>query len=429
MDKTTQHSGAAGFTASPTPSFLTHRLPNGLTLLGQPMPDAALAACCFFVRTGSRDEPPAVSGVSHFLEHMVFKGTERRTGAEIDRAFEELGAEHNAATSIEYTYYWARILGENLLPTVDLLADMLRPRLDPADLDAERKVILEEIARSHDVPNRVLMRALYEGFFAGHPLANSVLGSPESIAAMTAPAMRAYWQRHYGAANIVFAVAGAFSWDPLRAEVERLCAGWPAGSPERPLALPRSYSGPTVIQRESMEHQLLAAALPSLPDGDPDHYAGEVLTTVLGDSSGSRLYWGVREQGLAEAAGADISHFEGAGMLLVFLSAAPARMSAAWAAARAELGRLQRDGVTARELVRAKTKLTSRLVMDGESTAQRMLSLVGSWTSLGRLETLDEMVAEVEAVTLDDCRRVLDRYPLTAEPLLVTMGPLPEGSL
>jgi predicted Zn-dependent peptidase len=410
----------------PSTDFFTHRLPNGLTLLGQHMPDVSSVACSFYVKAGARDEQPALSGVSHFLEHMVFKGTATRTGPDIDRTFEELGAEHNAGTSTEYTYYWAKVLGENLVPTIDLLADMMSPCLAPADLDAERSVILQEIARGEDVPDRVLMRALLEGFFAGHPLANSVLGSRESIGAMTVEGMRDYWQRHYGAENILFSIAGNFDWPAVCDQIERLCGGWRAGATPRSLEAQEAHDGLIVLTRDTMQHQILAAALPHIADGDSDRFVADVVATVLGDHTGSRLYWGVRERGLAQVAGADISQYDHAGMLMVYLNAEPASVPAAWEAARRELARLQEEGVAPDELARAKTKLASRMVLDGESSTQRMLSLLASWTSVGRLETLDDDVAAIDGVTRDDCRRLLDRFPLTRDPLVVTLGPLPE---
>jgi predicted Zn-dependent peptidase len=175
-----------------------------------------------------------------------------------------------------------------------------------------------------------------------------------------------------------------------------------------------------------MQHQILASALPHIADGDADRFVADVLATVLGDHTGSRLYWGVRERGLAQVAGADISQYDHAGMLMVYLNAEPASAPAAWEAARGELARLQEEGVASDELARAKTKLASRMVLDGESSTQRMLSLLASWTSVGRLETLDEVVAAIDGVTRDDCRRLLDRFPLTRDPLVVTLGPLQE---
>src|SRR5713226_4570963 len=189
--------------------FHTHRLPNGLQILGQPMPDFESVALSFYVCTGSRDEPDSsIAGVSHFLEHMVFKGTQTLDWQDITLEFNKIGAELNAFTSHEATVYYARVLGEYLDRAVELLSDMMYPRLEESDFETEKEVIINEIARSEDQPYNYTYRQLMQTYFGGHPLGHDVLGSRESIRNMHIEQMRNYWKQRYAANNLILSVAG-----------------------------------------------------------------------------------------------------------------------------------------------------------------------------------------------------------------------------
>src|SRR2546421_5879115 len=193
--------------------FHTHRLPNGLQLIGETSPSARSVALGFFVRTGSRDETPDVSGVSHFLEHMVFKGTARRTALDVNLDFDRIGASNNAATSSEYTVYYAAVLPEYLPRGIDILADILRPSLRTDDFEVEKKVILNEIKMYDDSPEGAAWERAVRIYYGPHPLGNSILGSLESITALTRDQMHGYFARRYSAANTLVSVAGHFDWD------------------------------------------------------------------------------------------------------------------------------------------------------------------------------------------------------------------------
>jgi predicted Zn-dependent peptidase len=409
--------------------LLQRRLANGLQLLGQYMPDVQSASACFYVRTGARDEKPEVGGVSHFLEHMTFKGTATRSYDDINRQFEEMGADNNAGTGHEFTYFYAKVLSESVPALLDLLADMMRPKLDEADFAQERHVILEEIARYEDIPNAKLSNYLMEQYFSPTGLARPVLGTTETISAMTVEQMRAYWQRRYGVNNMIFAIAGNFDWQAVCAQIERSCGDWFSGEMGRE---PIEVAPPTalhVYERSDLQQQLLEIGFPGVAQSDPDRYAAEVLGTILGDSSGSRLYWQVQETGLAEAIGGDYLAMDGTGLLYISASLQPAKAKRALEAIGETVAKLQHEPIGEDELRRAKTKLLSRLVMSGESTNSRMLSLCGSWVALGKLETLAEEAAQIDAVTLDDLYRLRDRVPLDGHQVVVTMGPVPESEL
>src|SRR5438105_300737 len=210
-------------------SFQKETLPNGLTIIGETSPSARSVALGFFVRTGSRDENLEVSGVTHFLEHMVFKGTPRRTALDVNRDFDRIGAHYNAFTSEENTVFYAAILPEYIPQAVDVLADILRPSLRTDDFEMEKNVIIEEIGMYEDQPMWSAYDRAKRAFFADHPLGNSILGTPESIRALTREQMHAYFQRRYVAPNITVVVAGHFDWPGLVELVERQCGGWNRG--------------------------------------------------------------------------------------------------------------------------------------------------------------------------------------------------------
>jgi predicted Zn-dependent peptidase len=409
--------------------FNQHVLPNGLQLLGQYMEDVQSVSACFYVRTGGRDEEPEVSGVSHFLEHMTFKGTPTRSYEDINREFESIGAENNAGTGHEFTYFYAKVLREYVPQLVDLLTDMMRPRLDAADFAQERSVILEEIARYEDQPQSKLFNYLMQHYYEPSGLSRPVLGTKDTISVMTVEQMRDYWSRRYGANNMIFAIAGHYDWDAVRSQIERQCSDWSTGEVGRVPIVAAPETAIYVYERPDLQQQLVEIGFPGVSYSDPDRYAAEVLGTVLGDSAGSRLYWQVQETGLAESVGGDYFAMDGTGMLFVSASLQAAKTKHALEAIRSVVDDLQHGPIEIDELRRAKTKLLSRLVMSGESTNSRMLSLCGSWVSLGRLETLEEEAAQIDAVTLEDMYRLRARVPLDAHQVTVTLGPLARQSL
>src|ERR1041385_1480983 len=214
-------------------SFHKHVLPNGLTIVGEISPSARSVAVGFFVKTGSRDESPQESGVTHFLEHMIFKGTPNRSALEVNYDFDKIGASYNAFTSEENTVFYAAILPEYLPQAVDILADILRPSLRGDDFDMEKKVIIEEIGMYDDQPMWCAYDNAKKAFFAEHPLGNSILGTAASITALTRDQMQAYYDRRYVAPNITVAVAGHFDFENAVKLIEKRCGQWPSGTAPR----------------------------------------------------------------------------------------------------------------------------------------------------------------------------------------------------
>ncbi|HEU5349417.1 MAG TPA: pitrilysin family protein [Ktedonobacterales bacterium] len=409
-------------------NFYVDRLENGLQIVGQRMPDLESVSVCFFTRTGARDEhDPALYGVSHFLEHMVFKGTARRDAERITLDFNRMGAEFNAFTSLEQTVFYARVLREYLPDAVDLLSDMMRPRLDATDFNLERNVILEEIARSEDVPTGQAYRRLMQSFFAGNSLGHDVLGTRESIGDLQVEQMRAYHDRRYAANNLILAVAGNFEWEQLRALAAEKCGGWQSGEMGREAASYTPAEMSTIIVKPQQKQQIMMLAWPGVSVQDDDLYAAYLAMMVLGDGTGSRLFWNIYQKGLAETASASLSPLDGTGMSVAFISTTPEHAPGVLELLRAELKSLQADGIHEDELRRAKDKLVSRTVLDGDSAFSRMQDLAYTWAAKAEVRSIQDEVAEIEAVTLEDVRRVLGRFPCTEHQVLTTYGPL-EGA-
>ncbi len=411
--------------------FYEHHLPNGLQIVAQPMPDFESAAVSFYVRTGSRDEPdPSIAGVSHFLEHMVFKGTKTLDWQEITLEFNKIGAEINAFTSHESTVFYARVLGEYLERAVELLSDMMYPRLVESDFETEKEVIINEIARSEDQPYNLALRKMMQTYFGAHPLGHDVLGSRESIRNMRIEQMRDYWNRRYAANNMILAVAGNFSWEHVLGLAEKHCANWHTGESGRAVA-PYEPAQPIndIIVDENLKQQIMILAMPAVDLKDPDYYAANLGGSILGDSDGSRLYWNIYQKGLAESASAGIWSMEGTGIMIMEANSTPEEAPHVLQLLRAELHSLLEDGVYEDELRRAKDKWISSLVLSSESTFVRMRSIANDWVTEGRLLSVDEEVERIEKVTTEGVMRSLRRFPMRDKQVLTTLGPLSEKEL
>src|SRR6266446_3316146 len=411
--------------------FYTHRLSNGLQIVGQPMPDFESVAVSYYVHTGSRDEPdPSIAGVSHFLEHMVFKGTQTLDWQQITLEFNKIGAELNAFTSHEATVYYARVLGEYLERAVELLSDMMYPRLAESDFETEKEVIINEIARSEDQPYNMAYRRMMQTYFGAHPLGHDVLGTRESIRGLRVEQIRDYWQRRYGANNLILSIAGNFAWEHIVQLVEQHCSNWRTAEAGRDVD---HYEPVQSIRRimvdKKLKQQIMIIAMPSIDMQDPDYYAAVLGSSILGDSDGSRLYWNIYQKGLAESASAGIIAMEGTGMMILEANSTPQEAPRVLKLLRAELDSLLEDGVHEDELRRAKDKWISSLVLSSESTFFRMRSLASDWVTEGRLLSVDEEVERIEKVTKEDVIRSLRRFPMREKQVLTTLGPMSEQEL
>ncbi|MFM7052109.1 MAG: M16 family metallopeptidase, partial [Planctomycetota bacterium] len=266
----------------------TARLSNGLEIQAEVDPTAHTAAIGFFVKTGARDEPAELMGVSHFLEHMMFKGSEHRRAEEVNREFDELGAAHNAFTTNELTAYYAHVLPDRASGVLEILADILRPALRQNDFDEEKQVILEEIAMYADQPFWVGYEAMMERLYAGHPLAHRVLGTVKTVGALGRDQMADYFARRYSADNTVLVAAGDIDFDALVRDAERLCGGWNTARPgrEHPSWIPGAATARLHLPNTARAYVILS--MPAPPIQDDLRYAAGILMHVLGGGDGSR---------------------------------------------------------------------------------------------------------------------------------------------
>jgi predicted Zn-dependent peptidase len=376
----------------------------------------------FFVKAGSRDESLDVAGVSHFLEHMIFKGTPRRNALDVNRDFDRVGAKHNAQTSEEDTFYHVTCLPEYLPKAFDVLSDILRPSLREDDFETEKKVIIEEIRMYLDSPMSVAYEAAKAAHFGGHPLGQSILGTVDSITDLPVGKMRDYFARYYSPANIVLAFAGKSDWEQVVALAADRCGGWEGEPASRQAVLPRGTGSFRTILRADDKQQTIIGMSDGPPLESDDRYAAQLLATVLGDHTGSRLYWNLVDPGYADGAEVGYQDYNQAGVFFTFLSCEPEE-------AQANLGRVAEayrevngGGVTEDELSQAKNKVLARSVLRSERPMGRLTTLGFQWAY--RREYLS-VEAELEAfakVTTADIRRVLDRYPLLPQ-TIVSVGP------
>lgn len=360
-----------------------------------------------WVRVGSRHEPPSDSGMTHFLEHMVFKGTRRRDALQIALAIESVGGHLDAFTGREATCYNARVLEEHLDLAVDVLADLaLEPRLNPADIDKEKGVIVEEIHNVDDTPDDRVHDLYAELVWQGHPLGNRILGSVPSVTAFTPQAIAAYHARHYVAPNILISVAGRFDWDRVVATVSEKFAAAPAGTPLR--AAPLSPDGRGVAHHmQDLTQLYLCVGAAGVPHEHPDRYALALVSTLLGGGMSSRLFQRVREQeGLAYSVFTYADSYRDTGIFCASMSVQPSHGRRALQLTLEEFEKVAEERIPVDELASCKAQLKGNLLLGLESTSNQMSRLARSEMYAGRDVPVEEMIAAVERITTDDVRRV-----------------------
>lgn len=404
--------------------FEHETLANGMEVVAECNPHAVSAAIGFFVRAGARDEGPEVAGVSHFLEHMAFKGSQRRTADDVNREFDEIGAKYNAYTTEEHTVFHAAVLPEYLPESVDLLADLLRPSLRPDDFEMEKKVILEEIGMYADSPMWTAYERAMRVHFSDHPLGNSVLGSVASVGGLTPEAMRAYHASRYSPSNIFVAAAGKIDWNQLLDLVGERCGGWSGPKPAREIR--RAFqSGPSeLLRRDEFKQEWLFGLAPAPAADSPLRMAAEVLANVLGDDTGSRLYWALVEPGKVESADFSYHEYEGLGSFITSASCRPEVADEDLAIIREILREATRGGITEEELGQSKNKLGARIVLAAERPANRLFSLGYNWSYRREYRQVEADLDELNQVTPDKVREVLAAFPLERL-TTVALGPAP----
>lgn len=406
--------------------FRSRILPNGLEVIAEVDPQAFSCSMGYFVTAGSRDETLEESGVSHYLEHMVFKGSEKFGADEVNRAFDDFGADYNAATSEEQTVYYSSQLPEYLPRALELWTRLMRPALREDDFTTEKQVILEEIQMYADSPPYGAddwSKALY---FGEHPLAKSVLGTPESVTALSSTQMRDYFLRRYSPQNLVLAAAGKVDFEDLCARTEKLTADWKGEAGPRPEAGAILPGGGFHVKTQAQSTQQYVLQTAPAPFETPElRRASRLAARILGDGSSSRLYWELVDSGLAESASLYYHNYIDGAAFHVFLTCSPEDLTENLQKLQAILREAEANGVTAEELHRARSKVCSSMVLGSERPRSRLFAVANRWIRHREYIPIAEQIQQLESVTVEDINQVLRDHP-PSRCLTVTIGPLTE---
>jgi len=398
-----------------------HRLANGLDVVAEANPHAHSFAAGFFVRTGSRDESPAVNGISHFLEHMLFKGSEKYSAEDVNRIFDEMGAQPNAETGQESTCYYAHVLPEFSKRVLQHLALLLQPSLRQSDFDMEKKVILEEIAMCQDEPGHRVYEALMQAHFGKHPLGQSVIGSAKCVSKLKRRQMLDYLRKRYVPGNTVLVASGQLKFDRLVKWADEFCGHWPAAQADRRPAQPSHRPQKKHRTDAKLNRQYTMALMPAPSAQDPRRFAAKVLSDVIGDSDGSRFYWALVDNAIADEADFSFYPHDGCGSFFIALTTDPKRSQRALDIALAELKRVATD-LTDDEVERAKNKLASSVVLQGESPMGRMRAIGGQWVYNREYRSIEDDLATLAAINTNSLRQILADFPF-APMTIVSLGP------
>lgn len=392
--------------------FKKHTLENGLTIVGEVNNEALSSAVGFFVRTGSRDETPEVSGVSHFLEHMMFKGTDKLTALEVNQAFDKLGANFNASTSEENTIYYAAVLPEYLSEVTDLWSQLMRPSLRNDDFDIEKNVIKQEIAMYKDLPQFDVMDQCMSLHFKGHPCGNSVLGTNQSIDDLTSQQMRDYFAQRYAPNNMVLACCGNLDFDVVCDLLQEKCSGWLPSDAHRELT---DFSGSMEKHRhvkDNLVREHIYLMSPSVSMQDPRRYAASLLSMVIGDSTGSRFFWEIVDPAIAESAGMFCNSMDGTGAFCSYIKCDPENVEKVTQIIKGIFASLADDGISDEELQAAKNKVLSALAIQSEVPMGRLPGLGMNWVYRQEYRSLAQDVADINAVTVEQVNDLIAEFDL-----------------
>lgn len=404
-------------------------LPSGLRVITEHMPGIRSVSVGCWIDTGTRDEDSNEAGASHFLEHLLFKGSDRMPGREISETFDAMGAESNAFTSKDHTCFWSRLLDDDLERGVETLGEMLqRPAFRHRDIDSERDVVIEEINESEDDPGDVAFEEFTRGVFAGHPLEAPVLGTRESIRGMTRDDIFGYWKRRYGSGSTVVALSGSVEHDHAVAMVESVFGDW-SGDPLDHEHHPSKPSSVANVRSRSTEQAHLVIGGMGIERGDPRRWALEVLNLVLGGGMSSRLFNTIREDhGLVYSVYSFRTSYADAGAWGVYAATTPAKAGQVLDLIEAEVDSVVKHGITDAELERAKGSMRGGLALAMEDANSRMVRL-GRDEMIGAPHlSVDERIGRLEAVTLDDVQQVALEV-LTGPRVVGAVGPFEADEL
>jgi predicted Zn-dependent peptidase len=378
-------------------------LPSGIRLVTETMEDVRSVAVAYWVGSGSRDESDELAGASHFLEHLLFKGTPARSAAAIAESLDEVGGDCNAYTTKEYTTFYVRLLSEHLPLGLDILSEIMwDPALRPEDVDAERSVILDEILMHADEPADLVAEQWQSSLFSGHPLGRDTLGTQATVDALGADDIRHFFEHHYRPGNMVVSVAGDCTHARVAADLEERFAGQPGGvAPAR--TAPGAEADRLHVVRRPTEQAHLVYGVRSVSRFDERRWALAVLNHVLGGGLSSRLFQKIREErGLAYSVWSERAAYQDAGSLAVVVGTAPDHVDEVLRIVSGELELLAEHGITDRELAVAKGNLRAEMLLSGEDSGARMGRIGASMLFHGEVPTIDEVLAHLDSVGRDE---------------------------
>ncbi len=398
-------------------------LPNGLVVITEPMDHVRTVAFGVWVAAGSRFEDAGRNGISHFIEHILFKGTMTRSALAIAEAMDAIGGQLNAFTDKEHTCYYLRVLSDHLEEGVAVLADMLlHPAIDPEALERERQVLAEEIKMVEDAPDDLVHDVFAETLWPGHPLGRPISGSLASLAAISREDLRGYMAERYRPDAILVTAAGLLAHDRIVALVDNVLGAW-EGRATPCVHLPPRPHRATAYRSKEIEQVHLCLGVPGLPQAHPDRYALAVLDSALGSGMSSRLFQEIREErGLAYAISSYQAAYSDVGAFTVYAAASPRAVREVVRLSLEGLARA-RAGLSPEEVARAKESLKGSLMLALETPGSRMTKLARSEQYFGRQITLDEILGDVDAVRGEDVRRLAEELLVLDRLALATIGP------
>jgi len=410
-----------------TSTIARHVLPNGLVLVAEPMAHARSVSIGMWLRAGSRREPAALNGMAHFIEHMLFKGTERRSAEQIAREVDSVGGMLDAFTSKETACFNARVLDEHLPLAFDVLSDLvLRPLFAEEDIAKEKQVILEEIRMEEDNPEAVAHEVLTQNFWRGHPLGWPIIGTRTTVRRFTRAALVDCFGPWYAPNNLVITAAGRVSPEKLLELVEATFGGRRPGRRAGAVsAAPKAHARLVARNKPALEQAHITIAVPSYPLAHPRRYAASVLNNILGGGMSSRLFQNIRErQGLAYAVFSELTPYSDAGMLSVYAGTGRPNVERVLRLVAEEFRRMKQEPVSEEELRRAKDHLKGSLVLSLESSGARMSSLARQEMYLDRFYTIEELQAALEAVTREEVHEIAQEFFHPEKIAVTVVGPL-----
>ena len=402
--------------------FFSYELPNGLRIVVERMEDVNSVAAGFLCRTGARDETPELAGVSHFLEHMCFKGTEKRNAAQINLDFDRIGGHPNAFTSHDRTFYHGVTRAADIDKQIEILADMMRSTLPIDEFHMEKNVVLEEIAMSNDRIEHVAFDLIIEKVFEGNSLGWPVLGYEKTINKLTRDQMHDYFQARYTSDNLILVVTGNVDPEEVVKIATKYCGDWtPSGKlPGR--VVPEIKTGIAQKTAERFSQQVISMTFAAPGGPDPMHETAEAVATILGGPN-SRFFWNIEQKGLCSHAGAYRLDFADCGLLILLGLCDPANGEQVTELMRSEAIRMSKEPVKDSELQRVKNKRRTSVAVEGESPHHRLNQVMDDVDYRGEPRTVEDRLRAVDAINQDSILEYFKRFPIENRELLVTVGP------